>query len=199
MTKAMSSIDFEAMREHTTTEPGLDVVNKLERSNAASIKLIELVSGDDNPQRIIANLSKMRRKTVDDRKKLMDKVKKETKKQPSEETKEKASNYGKDLVNVTKGIATSESLRKVLADASKLISDTIRGKESVLGEGAKDAEAPKKEMDQIRKELGKAGTDVGKDAYDAVAPLAQKVRDGEMTAAAAAAMIASSSKEKLSG
>ncbi|KAI8325829.1 hypothetical protein GQ54DRAFT_178224 [Martensiomyces pterosporus] len=198
-------IDFAAMRAHATTYQGKKVVDNLEKSTDAGVRVVEELNGDDNVQEIIRSLNSARKRTVEDRKKLLDNAKKESK-----ESTKNITSAGKDFLTIAKGIGTSAALRKSITDITSLASATIRNKAPKVAPGAaKEAEEieeieeiedmePGQEAELIKKELKSQKGSISAAAYDAIQPLAARVRAGEMTASKAASTIMASSKEKLS-
>ncbi|KAJ1957838.1 hypothetical protein GGI12_004907, partial [Dipsacomyces acuminosporus] len=185
-------VDFDKMREHATTYQGRKVVDNLRRSTNASIDMIESLNGEDNVQEIVRSLNNARKKTAGDRKQVGEQVKK-----GSKAARKGISSVGRDLATIIKGISTSAAVRKSITDIASLISATIREKTPKPKDATCDLEDTRKEAESIQKELERSEGKMSAAAYDAIQPLAAKVRAGKMTTAEAASAIVESSQDKL--
>ncbi|KAJ2490528.1 hypothetical protein IWW37_003088 [Coemansia sp. RSA 2050] len=118
-------LNFDKMREYTTTFQGKKVIDNFENSTAAGIRAFEEINGEENAQEIIRDLNNARIKTKNDRRQLTKKAKK-----GASESKSIVNSAGKDFLVLAGGIATSAAFRKAVADLTSLISLTIRNKET---------------------------------------------------------------------
>ncbi|KAJ1871236.1 hypothetical protein LPJ57_005230 [Coemansia sp. RSA 486] len=119
----INQMNFDRMREYTTTFQGKKVVDNMEKSTQAGMKAFEEINGEENTQVIVKSLDNARKASADDRKKLANKAKKSTK-----QSKSLATNAGKDFLVLANGISTSSAFRKAMADLASLINATIQNK-----------------------------------------------------------------------
>ncbi|KAJ1729318.1 hypothetical protein LPJ61_003584, partial [Coemansia biformis] len=141
---AMDRLDFGKMREYATTFQGKKIIGNMENATRTGTRAFEEINGEDNAQEVIAKLDSVRKQTVDDRKVIKRKVK-----QGAAESRDTANIAGKDFLVLAKGVGTSPTFRKSLADFFRLLSDTMQSK-APTGDDARKAADSDDLVDHMR-------------------------------------------------
>ncbi|KAJ2725010.1 hypothetical protein GGI07_001579 [Coemansia sp. Benny D115] len=129
ITSFINRLNFDKMRENTVTFQGKKVIDNLENSTNAGVRAFEQINGDENAQRITQSLDNVRKKTLEDRKKMSSKGRK-----GMDSSKSVAADVGKDFLALASGVGTSATFRKALTDMSNLISATINKRDLNAGD-----------------------------------------------------------------